>query len=106
MDKTTRVNIGQRAHSYVLHALAYWPTFADYSPLGEEAAAAKLGLSVETLQRLREGELDVLPELNRRVRRTIGSLSVGHGADVVDYYLPTNLPRDGEEAGEGQGSSS
>jgi hypothetical protein len=91
MDRTARVNLGQRAYAFVLHALAYWPTFRGHTPESEDAAAALLGVPVGTLQRLKEGELGSLPDLNRRLRRRIGALSVGQGADVVDYYLPAKL---------------
>lgn len=92
LDRGTRINIGQRAYGFILHALAYWPNFRGYEPVSEETAAAELGIPIETLQRLKEGELEALPDLNRRMRREIGRVSVGEGADVVDYFLPANLP--------------
>ncbi len=91
MDRTTRANIGQRAYAFVLHALAYWPTFRGHTPVSEDAAAALLGIPVLALQRLKDGELGPLPDLNRRLRRRIGALSVGSDADVVNYYLPAKL---------------
>ena len=91
MDRTARANLGQRAYAFLLHALAYWPTFHGHTPVSEDAAAALLGVPVGALQRLKEGELVALHDLNRRLRRRIGALSVGQGADVVDYYLPAEL---------------
>jgi hypothetical protein len=100
LDRGTRVGIGQRAHGFILHSLAYWPTFRGYEPVSEETAAAELGVSVQTLQGLKEGNLESLTDLNRRVRRRIGRVSVGAGADVVDYYLPTRLPQGPAESSE------
>lgn len=106
MDGTARANIGQRAYAFVLHALAYWPTFRGHTPVSEDAAAALLGVSAETLQQLKKGDLGSLPDLNRRLRRKVGELSVGKRADVVDYYLPVTLSTLDEVAGVEDGPSS